>query len=95
MVLLVFVLGALLGVLAGGVLCARYLRSALVDDLGPRLARMHADLDPQIRRMQNQLDLIESAVNMAWLPGTPRWEALLPGCLRSRRPGRARACGSR
>jgi len=65
MVLLVFVLGALLGVLVGGVLCARYLRSALVDDLGPRLARMHADLDPQIRRMQNQLDLIESAVNMA------------------------------
>jgi hypothetical protein len=65
MVLLVFVLGALLGVLAGGVLCARYLRSALVDDLGPRLQRMHADLDPQIRRMQNQLDLIESAVNMA------------------------------
>lgn len=63
MVLLVFVLGALLGVLAGGVLCARYLRSALVDDLGPRLARMYADLDPQIRRMQNQLDLIESAVN--------------------------------
>jgi hypothetical protein len=26
---------------------------------------MHADVDPQLRRMQNQLDNIESAVNLA------------------------------
>ena len=26
---------------------------------------MHADFDPQLRRMQNQLDLIEYAVNAA------------------------------
>jgi hypothetical protein len=26
---------------------------------------MHADIDPQLRRMQNQLDNIESAVNLA------------------------------
>jgi hypothetical protein len=65
MVLLIFALGALLGVLAGGALCARYLRSAIADDIGPQLRRLHADVDPQLRRMQNQLDNIESAVNMA------------------------------
>jgi len=65
MVLLIFALGALLGVLAGGALCARYLRSAIADDIGPQLRRLHADVDPQLRRMQNQLDNIESAVNLA------------------------------
>jgi hypothetical protein len=65
MVLLIFALGTLLGVLAGGALCARYLRAAIADDIGPQLRRLHADVDPQLRRMQNQLDNIESAVNLA------------------------------
>lgn len=65
MVLLIFALGALLGVLAGGALCVRYLRSAIADDIGPQLRRLHADVDPHLRRMQNQLDNIESAVNLA------------------------------
>jgi len=65
MVLLIFALGALLGVLAGGVLCMRYLRSAIADDIGPQLRRLHADVDPQLRRMQNRLDNIESAVKLA------------------------------
>ena len=65
MVLLILCVGALLGVLAGGALCARYLRSAIADDIGPQLRRLHADVDPQLRRMQNQLDNIESAVNLA------------------------------
>jgi len=65
MVLLIFALGAMIGVLAGGALCARYLRSAVADDIGPQLRRMHADIDPQLRRIQNQLDNIESAVNLA------------------------------
>jgi hypothetical protein len=65
MVLLIFFLGALLGVLAGGALCARYLRAAIADDIGPQVRRLHADVDPQLRRMQNQLDNIESAVNLA------------------------------
>ena len=63
--LLIFVLGALLGVLAGGALCVRYLRSAIADDISPQLRLMRADIDPQLRRMQNQLDNIESAVNLA------------------------------
>lgn len=65
MVMLIFVLGALLGVLAGGTLCVHHLRTAITADIGPKLRRMHADIDPQLRRMQNQLDNIESAVNMA------------------------------
>jgi hypothetical protein len=63
--LLIFFVGALLGVLAGGALCVHYLRSAIADDIGPQLRRMHADIDPQLRRMQNQLDNIESALNLA------------------------------
>jgi hypothetical protein len=54
MTLLIFLVGALTGVLAGGAMCVRYLRSAIANDIGP-----------QLRRMQNQLDNIESAVNLA------------------------------
>jgi hypothetical protein len=64
MVLLVFILGALLGVLAGGALCMRYLRAAIADDIGPQLRRLNADVDPQLRRMQNQLDNIETVINI-------------------------------
>ncbi len=63
--MLIFVLGALLGVLAGGTLCVHHLRAAISADIGPQLKRMHADIDPQLHRMQNQLDNIESAVNLA------------------------------
>jgi hypothetical protein len=65
MLLLIFIVGALLGVLAGGTLCVYYLRTTIAADIGPQLRRMHADIDPQLRRMQNQLDNIESAVNLA------------------------------
>jgi len=90
MVLLIFFLGALLGVLAGGALCARYLRAAIADDIGPQVRRLHADVDPQLRRMQNQLDNIESAVNLAlasryadlsqqpWPPAIPAQRASNP-----------------
>lgn len=90
MVLLIFALGAMLGILAGGALCARYLRAAIADDIGPQLRRLHADVDPQLRRMQNQLDNIESAVNLAlasryaelsqlnWSPAIPAQRAANP-----------------
>ncbi len=54
MILLIFIVGTLLGVLAGGTLCVRYLRSEISADIGPRL-----------RRMQRQLDGLETAVNLA------------------------------
>jgi len=56
MFVLIFVIGALLGVLAGGALCVRYLRREVAADIGPRL-----------RRIQLQLDNLESAVNLALL----------------------------
>ena len=65
MALLIFLVGALFGVLAGGAACIHYLRAAIADDIGPQLRRMHADIDPQLRRMQNQLDNVESALNLA------------------------------
>ncbi len=84
MALLIFIVGALLGVLAGGTLCVHYLRSAIAADIGPQLRRMHADIDPQLRRMQNQLDNIESAVNLALatryaeLSSTTPWPSAIP-----------------
>ena len=54
MVLLIFLVGALLGILIGGGLCVRYLRQEVAASVGPRLARM-----------QVQLDTIESTVNLA------------------------------
>jgi hypothetical protein len=54
MILLIFLVGALLGILIGGGLCVRYLRQEVAASVGPRLARM-----------QVQLDTIESTVNLA------------------------------
>ena len=51
--LLIFLLGALIGVLMGGALCVRYLRHEIAADIGPRL-----------RRLQLQLDNLESAMNL-------------------------------
>ena len=70
---LIFVVGALLGVLAGGGLCVRYLRHEVAADIGPRL-----------RRLQLQLDNLETAVNLALvtryaeLSAHPRREPPLP-----------------
>jgi len=50
---LVFLLGALIGTLAGGALCVRYLRQEIAADIGPRL-----------RRLQLQLDGLESTLNL-------------------------------
>ena len=55
--MLIFLVGLiflLLGVLAGGALCVRYLRQEIAADIGPKL-----------RRMQSQLDSISAALNLA------------------------------
>jgi hypothetical protein len=52
--LMLFLLGTLIGVLMGGALCVRYLRH-----------EMAADICPRLRRLQLQLDNLESAVNLA------------------------------
>src|SRR3974390_2682920 len=51
--LLLFLLGTLIGVLMGGALCVRYLRHEIAADICPRL-----------RRLQMQMDNLESAVNL-------------------------------
>ena len=51
MIPLIFILGTLL---AGGALCVSYLRRGIAADIGP-----------QLKRVLNQLDNIESAINLA------------------------------
>jgi hypothetical protein len=51
---MIFFLGALLGVLAGLAICIRYMRREMLADIGPKL-----------RHMQAQLDNMESALNLA------------------------------
>jgi hypothetical protein len=60
-----FLVGTLIGLLASGSLCVHHFRSAITRDIGPQLKRMHADIEPRLRRIENQIGLIESAVNMA------------------------------
>jgi hypothetical protein len=52
--MLIFLVGALLGVIMGGTLCVRYLRREIAADLGPRL-----------KRVQLQLDNLETQLNLA------------------------------
>ena len=52
--ILIFLVGALLGILLGGAICVRYLRQEVAARIGPTL-----------RRMQLQLDNLESIVNLA------------------------------
>jgi hypothetical protein len=63
--MLIFVIGALTGLVVAGSLCVHHFRSAITGDIGLQLKRMHADIDPQLRRIENQIGLIESAVNVA------------------------------
>ena len=44
--LLIFALGAMIGVLAGGALVVRRFRAAIAGDIGPPIRRMHAEIDP-------------------------------------------------
>ena len=52
--MLIFLLGALLGVIMGGALCVGYLRREIAADIGPKL-----------KRVQLQLDNVEAQLNLA------------------------------
>jgi hypothetical protein len=52
--MLIFLVGALLGVIMGGTLCVCYLRKEIAADIGPRL-----------HRVQLQLDNLETQLNLA------------------------------
>jgi hypothetical protein len=66
--MLIFIVGGLLGVLTGAMLCVRYLRREIADDIGPKL-----------RRVQLQLDSIESALNLAIMTRYAELSSRLPG----------------
>ena len=52
--MLIFFLGMLLGVLLGGTLCVAYLRQEIA-----------AGISPKLRRVERQLDTIETQLNLA------------------------------
>lgn len=54
MLILIFVIGALLGILVGGGLCVRYLRREITADIGP-----------QLRQINLRIETIESVLNFA------------------------------
>ena len=66
--MLIFLVGALLGVLMGGALCVRYLRREVADDIGPKL-----------KRLQLQLDNIETELNLAITTRYAELSASSPG----------------
>jgi hypothetical protein len=45
MIVLIFIVGALLGLLGGALLCIRFVRQGVTGDLGPKLHRIEAKLD--------------------------------------------------
>lgn len=53
MISMTFLVGALLGILAGGAVCTRYLRQEVAAEIRPRL-----------HRIQGQLDNLESEINL-------------------------------
>ena len=76
MSILLFLIGALLGIVVGCAVCVRYLRREIAADIGPCL-----------RRMQAQLDNLEAQVNLALMsryaelsaqPATHRTALLAP-----------------
>lgn len=66
--MLIFLVGALLGVLIGGVLCVSYLRREVAADIGPKL-----------KRIQLQLDNIETELNLAIMTRHAELSACSPG----------------
>jgi hypothetical protein len=68
-----FLVGALIGALGGCLVCIRYLRREIAADIGPKL-----------RRIQLQLDNLETALNLALvtryadLAGRPPQAPVLP-----------------
>ena len=66
--MLIFLVGALLGVLIGGALCVQYLRREIAADIGPKL-----------KHVQLQLDNIETELNLAIATRHAELSACSPG----------------
>jgi hypothetical protein len=75
--MLIFLVGALLGMLLGGALCVRYLRREIADDISPKLKRIHL-----------QLDNLEAALNLVLITRYTELGALSPNDPARQLPGR-------
>ena len=68
---MILLVATLVGILAGGAVCVRYLRQEIAGNIGPRL-----------RRMQMQLDNLEAEINLAMTTRlaelSRHWERHLP-----------------
>ncbi len=76
--MLIFLVGLIFllsGVLMGGALCVRYLRREIAGDVGPKL-----------KRMQLQLDNIESELNLVITMRHAELNAFIPGNSIASRP---------
>jgi hypothetical protein len=79
---MLFLLGTLIGTIAGCLICIRYLRREVAADIGPRL-----------RRIEVQLDNLETALNLAIVTryadmaeSLPRWLPVPPHTVVRPRP---------
>jgi len=65
--MLIFSLGGLLGILFGGILCAAYLRQEIA-----------AGVSPKLRRLELQLETIETQLSLALMARHAELSARLP-----------------
>jgi hypothetical protein len=75
--MLIFSLGGLLGILFGGMLCAAYLRQEIA-----------AGVSPKLRRLELQLETIESQLNLALMTRHAELSARSPVAVPSQLPYR-------
>jgi hypothetical protein len=71
--MLIFLVGLiflLLGVLMGGALCVRYLRREIAGDIGPKLKRMQLQLDNIDTELNLAITMRQAELN-AWSPSNP------------------------
>jgi hypothetical protein len=74
MTAMIFLVGVLLGVLAGAMLCVRYLRQEIAADIGPRLRRIEQQLatletEAYFARTSQLTELTRHAALQPTLPG--------------------------
>jgi len=74
MMAMIFLVGLLLGALAGAMLCIRYLRQEMAADIGPRLRRIQQQLESleseaYLARTSQLVELTRHAVPHPTLPG--------------------------
>jgi hypothetical protein len=70
--MLIFVVGGLLGLIAGGALCVRYLRQEVAGDITKKLGK----IEFQLATVQSQLENVQAEQNLANMTRRAEWSAL-------------------